>query len=60
MESEQVIHKERSLEFCEVSQVYQTSEEGRNLVEITIKLKPIVQKPFMIKIIKFRLRNLDN
>ena len=31
---------------------------GRNFVEITIKMKTIVQKPLMIKIIK--LRNLDN
>ena len=33
---------------------------GWNVVEITIKMKTIVQKPFMIKIIKLRLRNLDN
>ena len=33
---------------------------GRNVVEITIKMKTIVRKPFMIKIIKLRLRNLDN
>ncbi len=32
----------------------------RNVVEITIKMKSIVRKPFMIKIIKLRLRNLDN
>ena len=32
---------------------------GRN-VEITIKMKTIVQKPLMIKIIKLRFRNLDN
>ena len=32
----------------------------RNVVEITIKLKAIVRKPFMIKIIKLRLRNVDN
>ena len=30
---------------------------GRNVVEITIKIKT---KPLMIKIIKLRLRNLDN
>ena len=33
---------------------------GRNFVEITIKMKTIVRKPLMIKIIKFRPRNLDN
>ena len=33
---------------------------GRNIVEITIKIKTIVQKHLMIKIIKLRLRNLDN
>ena len=33
---------------------------GRNIVEITIKMKTIVQKPLLIKIIKLRLRNLDN
>ena len=43
----------------------QTPEEGRrhigrNVVEITIKMKTIVQKPLMIKINKLRLRNLDN
>ena len=32
----------------------------RNVVEITIKMKTIVQKPLMIKINKLRLRNLDN
>ena len=32
---------------------------GRNVVEITIKIKTIVRKPLMIKIIKLRLRNLD-
>ena len=32
----------------------------RNFVEITIKMKTIVRKPLMIKIIKSRLRNLDN
>ena len=32
----------------------------RNVVEITIKMKTIVQKPLMIKIIKLCLRNLDN
>ena len=31
-----------------------------NVVEITIKMKTIVRKPLMIKIIKLRLRNLDN
>ena len=29
----------------------------RNVVEITIKMKSIVQKPLMIKIAKLRLRN---
>ena len=32
----------------------------RNVVEITMKRKTIVRKPLMIKIIKLRLRNLDN
>ena len=31
---------------------------GRNVVEITIKMKTIVRKPLMIKIIKLRLRQL--
>ena len=33
---------------------------GRNVVEITIKMKTIVRKPLMIKINKLRFRNLDN
>ena len=33
---------------------------GRNVVEITIKMKTIVKKTLMIKIIKLRLRNLNN
>ena len=33
---------------------------SRNVVEITIKMKTIVQKPLMIKIYRLRLRNLDN
>ena len=33
---------------------------GRNIVEITIKMKTIVWKLLMIKIIKLYLRNLDN
>ena len=33
---------------------------GRNVVEITIKMKTIVQKTLMIKINKLHLRNLDN
>ena len=33
---------------------------GRNFVNITIKMKIIVQKLWMIKIIKLRLRNSDN
>ena len=32
---------------------------GRNVAEITIKMKTIVWKPLILKIIKFRLRNLD-
>ena len=32
----------------------------RNTMKIIIKMKTIVQKPLMIKIIKLRLRNLDN
>ena len=33
---------------------------GRNVVQLTIKMKTIVRKPLMIKIMKLRLRNLDN
>ena len=33
---------------------------GRNVVEITIKMKTIVRKPLIIKINKLRLGNLDN
>ena len=33
---------------------------SQNIVEITIKMKTIVWKPLMIKIIKLRIRNLDN
>ena len=33
---------------------------GRNVVEITIKMKTIARNPLMIKIIKLRLRNVDN
>ena len=33
---------------------------GRTIEEITIKMKTIVRKPLMIKIIKFRPRNLDD
>ena len=33
---------------------------GRNVVEITIKVKIIARKPLIIKVIKLRLRNLDN
>ena len=33
---------------------------GQNVVEVTIKMKTIIQKPLMIKITKLRLRNLDN
>ena len=33
---------------------------GRNVVEITIKMKTIVRKRLMIIIIKLHLRNLDN
>ena len=33
---------------------------GRNVAEITIKMKIIVRKPLMINIIKLRPRNLDN
>ena len=32
---------------------------GRNIMEITIKMKTMVRKPLMIKINKLRLRNLD-
>ena len=33
---------------------------GRNVVEITIKMKTIVRKPLMIKINKLRLRTTNN
>ena len=33
---------------------------GRNVVEMTIKMKAIVRKPLIIKIIKLCLRNLVN
>ena len=33
---------------------------GRNVVEITIEMKTIVRKLLMIKIIKLRLKTLDN
>ena len=33
---------------------------GRNVVEITRKMKTIVRKPLMIKINKLRLKNLEN
>ena len=33
---------------------------GRNVVEITIKMKTTVRKTLMININKLRLRNLDN
>ena len=33
---------------------------GRNVVEMTIKMKTIVRKPFMIKTIKLHHRNFDN
>ena len=32
---------------------------GRHIVKITIKMKTIVQKPLMMIIIKFHLKNLD-
>ena len=48
-------NKGRSSKFREGSRVRQTPEEGRrhigrNVVEITIKMKTIVRKPLMIKI----------
>ena len=33
---------------------------GRNVVEITRKMKTITRKPLMIKINKLHLRNFDN
>ena len=33
---------------------------GRNVVEITIKMKTIIRKPLIMNITKLRLRNLDN
>ena len=58
-------NKGRSLKFREGSLVRQTPEEGRRTYrpkccEITIKMKTIGRKPLMIKIIKLRLRNVDN
>ena len=58
-------NKWRSSKFREGSRVRQTPEEGRghigrNVVEVTIKMKTIVRKPLMIKIYKLRLRNFDN
>ena len=41
-------NKGRSSKFREGSRVRQTPEEGRNVVEITIKMKSIVQKTLMI------------
>ena len=53
-------NKGRSSKFREGSRVRQTPEEGRNVVEIMIKMKMIVRKPLMIKITKLHLGNLDN
>ena len=39
-----------SSKFREGSRVRQTPEEGRNIVEITIKMKTIIRKTLMIKI----------
>ena len=54
--------KERSSNFRVGSRVRQTSEEGRghigwNVVEITIKMKTIVQKPLMtyVKLLEIEL-----
>ena len=46
-----------SSKFCVGSRIRQTPEEGwghigRNVVEITIMMKTIVQKPLMIKILQ--------
>ena len=54
------LNKGLSSKFRVGSRVRQTPDEGRNVVEITIKMKKIVRKPLMIKIIKYHLRNLDN
>ena len=56
-------NKGHSSKFREGSRVREIPEEGhigRNDVEITIKMKTVVRKPFRIKITKLRLRNLDN
>ena len=61
-----VFNKGRSSKFHEVPEFDKHLKKaggyiGRNVVEITIKeMKIIVRKPLMIKIIKLRLRNLDN
>ena len=57
-------NKGRGSKFREGSRVRQPPEEGQRTYqpkrcEITIKMKTIVRKPLMIKINKFRLRNLD-
>ena len=55
-------NNEHSSKFRDGSRVRQKAggHIGRNVVEIIIKMKTIVQKPLMIKIMKLRLRNLDN
>ncbi len=59
-----VKHIGHGLEFCIGCQVWQTPKEGwntfrRNIENITIKMKIIVWKPWIIKIIKFFLKYLD-
>ena len=57
-------NKGRSSKFHVGSRVQHLKKAGRhigqNIVEITINMKTIVLKPLIIKIIKLRLRNLDN
>ena len=55
-------NKGHSSKFLIGSRVRQTPEESRRTYrqKLTIKMKTIVQKSLMIKIIKLRLRNLDN
>ena len=44
------LNKGHGLKFRVGSQVQQTPEESRNIVNITIKMKTIVRKPGKIKI----------
>ena len=50
----------QTISFIESKGVACSDSVGRNIVEITKKMKTIVQKPLMIKITKLLLRNLDD